>query len=312
MKKGALFLAMILAVLPLFAKVSTVWNFDAEESVLSAFEKKLVSRLSPLSGEDETAEFLSWEEPMLTLSLFGEERKVPIGENTIDEAVESLLYYNSHFTSDAPLTLDWIYDRSFSSSSELKKGSVYKALSPSGRTVGLLFADKNDGTITELSVIRSSSLVPGLELKKTSPWLFSLSMGTVFTPSVRLSFDIEVSNLSVIYPFRPVIKAKYARDAVNNAAFLFSAGIGYHFPLSVLFGPHVPILSDSLVGADCFMTLGSAGTFVYGGGYEISLTWLISDHFGLCFGMEANKIRNDKFSYFSIDTVELKTGVTIR
>ncbi|MGN0905919.1 MAG: hypothetical protein ACI4NM_02125, partial [Bullifex sp.] len=282
MRKAALFFIILpLTVLPLCAKVDIVWNFETEESDLKYFEKKLASRLSPLESEGETVEFLSWDAPLLTVSLFGDERKVPVSRDTADSAVNSLLFYNQHFLSDADVKLDWIYDRSFSTSSILKRGTVYEAISPSGKPVGLLVADKTGDDVTELNVIRSSSLVPGLELRKTSPWLFTASAGLVFSPSFRVSADISVRNISLIYPFRPVIRAKYAHDAVSDSAYLFSAGVGYHFPLSVLFGSRIPVLSDSMIGADCFITLGYAGTFVYGAGYEISFSWFLNSHFGL-------------------------------
>ena len=312
MKRAALFLLLTILALPLTAKVSVIRDFASEESLIGDFEKKLVSRLSPLTEEGETVTFLTWESPMLTLSLFGEEKKVPLSADTLDQAVNSLLCYNPHFLSDSEERLDWIYERSLSSASLLERGALYEALSPSGRPVGLLAADRVSEDVTQLNLIRGSSLVPGLELRKTSPWLFTISAGMVFTPSFRVSADAAVSNLSLLYPLRPELKIKLAKDAVGNTAYLFSLGVGYHFPLSVLFGRDVPVLSDSMLGADCFVTLGHAGTFVYGAGYEISLSYLMSGHFGFIFGLEALKVRNDRFSYFSIDTMELKAGVMIR
>ena len=49
MKRVSLFLLLTLLALPLTAKVSVTRNFASEESLIGDFEKKLVSRLSPLT-----------------------------------------------------------------------------------------------------------------------------------------------------------------------------------------------------------------------------------------------------------------------
>ena len=310
MKKIAFFILLCVLSLQLFSKPVVMYSFDERSDELVEFEKKLVKRLDNFNYEGNIS-FLSFSDSILTLSVFEKEYRVPIKQDYIEQAIDSILLYNDYFDSKSDIKIDYIYKNTISSLSKLKRGELYYAKDNDGKIMSLLVSDSTSD-ITQLSSLYSRDLVPLLKLEKTSPWIFSINGGFVFTPKLLLSGEVKVKNTSFFYPFNPVLKFKISKDSLGRLSLFEAVGISASLPLSKIFPSSISLLRNSSINGECFLYIGQNPSLLYGAGWEIYLLYMLNQHIGLNVGFENFLIYDDNYKYYCFNSYELKVGVSFR
>lgn len=310
MKKIAFFILLCVLSFQLFSKPVVMYSFDERSDELVEFEKKLVKRLDNFNYEGNIS-FLSFSDSILTLSVFEKEYRVPIKQDYIERAIDSILLYNDYFDSKSDIKIDYIYKNTISSLSKLKRGELYYAKDNDGKIMSLLVSDSTSD-ITQLSSLYSRDLVPLLKLEKTSPWFFSINGGFVFTPKLLLSGEVKVKNTSIFYPFNPIVKFKLSKDSLGRLSSFEAVGIGSTLPLSKIFPSSISLLRNSSINGECFLYIGQNPSLIYGAGWEIYLLFMVNQHIGLNVGFENFLIYDDNYKYYCFNSYELKVGVSFR
>lgn len=309
-KKIILFIIVTVITFPLFAKTSVNWSFDEKNDELQEFERKLVKYLDNL-GYEEEVDFLSYSNSILTLSLFDKEYRAPITKGYVDEAIDSILLYNEAFDSKSDEKIDYFYQKTFSSTAPLKRGSLYYALNKDGKKQALMVVDKNNPASTLLGLY-SKKLVTGLELKKASPYVISIATGLIFSPKFILNGDITLKNQSLLYPFNPAIKLKVVSNAYNTTSYLGGVGVSTCLPLSTFYPRAISLLRNTSIVAEAFIYIGYNKKVVYSAGWDIYLSNMLNEHFGFTVGIEKTIAFNKDSKYALLENTELKLGVVIR
>lgn len=299
-----------LLALPLFSKTSVVRSFDEKNDYLNEFERRLERNLDSL-GYDEEVNFLSFSSSILTLNLFEKEYRVPIIKGNIQSALDSILLYNNTFDSKADEKIDYFYQKTYSSTSKLKKGSLYYALNKDGKKQALFLVDKNDPASTLIPIF-SKQLVTGLELKETSSYVFQLSMGLIFSPKFILNGDVKIKNIALFYPINPTIKLKVVSNVNGVTSYLGGIGVSATLPLSTFYPRAISLIRNTLLSAEGYFYIGYNSNIVYAAGWELYLCNMLNEHLGIALGLEKTLAFNQGRKIPLLENTELKVGFIVR
>lgn len=309
-KRIVFFITISLLALPLFSKTSVVRSFDEKNDYLNEFERRLERNLDSL-GYDEEVNFLSFSSSILTLNLFEKEYRVPIIKGNIQSALDSILLYNNTFDSKADEKIDYFYQKTYSSTSKLKKGSLYYALNKDGKKQALFLVDKNDPASTLIPIF-SKQLVTGLELKETSSYVFQLSMGLIFSPKFILNGDVKIKNIALFYPINPTIKLKVVSNVNGVTSYLGGIGVSATLPLSTFYPRAISLIRNTLLSAEGYFYIGYNSNIVYAAGWELYLCNMLNEHLGIALGLEKTLAFNQGRKIPLLENTELKVGFIVR
>lgn len=309
-KRIVFFITISLLALPLFSKTSVVRTFDEKNDYLNEFERRLERNLDSL-GYDEEVNFLSFSSSILTLNLFEKEYRVPIIKGNIQSALDSILLYNNTFDSKADEKIDYFYQKTYSSTSKLKKGSLYYALNKDGKKQALFLVDKNDPASTLIPIF-SKQLVTGLELKETSSYVFQLSMGLIFSPKFILNGDVKIKNIALFYPINPTIKLKVVSNVNGVTSYLGGIGVSATLPLSTFYPRAISLIRNTLLSAEGYFYIGYNSNIVYAAGWELYLCNMLNEHLGIALGLEKTLAFNQGRKIPLLENTELKVGFIVR
>ena len=309
-KRIVFFITISLLALPLFSKTSVVRSFDEKNDYLNEFERRLERNLDSL-GYDEEVNFLSFSSSILTLNLFEKEYRVPIIKGNIQSALDSILLYNNTFDSKADEKIDYFYQKTYSSTSKLKKGSLYYALNKDGKKQALFLVDKNDPASTLIPIF-SKQLVTGLELKETSSYVFQLSMGLIFSPKFILNGDVKIKNIALFYPINPTIKLKVVSNVNGVTSYLGGIGVSATLPLSTFYPRAISLIRNTLLSSEGYFYIGYNSNIVYAAGWELYLCNMLNEHLGIALGLEKTLAFNQGRKIPLLENTELKVGFIVR
>ena len=309
-KKIVFFIMISFLALPLFSKTSVVRSFDEKNDELNEFERRLERNLDSL-GYDEEVSFLSYSSSILTLNLFEKEYRVPIVKGKIQSALDSILLYNNTFDSNAEEKIDYFYQKTYSTSSRLKRGRLYYALNKDGKKQALFLVDKNTPAST-LIPLYSKQLVTGLELKETSSYVINLSMGLIFSPKFILNGDIKIKNLALFYPINPTLKFKVVSNVNGITSYLGGIGLSATLPLSTFYPRAISLIRNTSLTAEGYFFIGYNSNIVYAAGWELYLCNMLNEHLGINIGLEKNLAFNQGKKIPLLENIELKVGLIVR
>ena len=204
----------------------------------------------------------------LELSIVSDSEKTL--EKDIRKEISNALYYENSLYSSGDEKLDYIYRNSFSfyPKNQYRKGTTLSAYDASGKRQGVFEIKHNYTDVSELQPIYLANIKPGLELRKSSAWRYSIYGATNFYID-NLAIALEVGNTSLIYPIVPILSLFY-ENKLGSYSIYGGVGIEAYCDLNDFLNSSFTFIQEGRLGASASLLFGvSDGEWEYNGMYSI-------------------------------------------
>lgn len=191
-------------------------------------------------------------------------------EKDIRKEISNALYYESSLYVSGDERLDYIYKNSFSfyPKNQYRKGTTLSAYDVKGKRQGVFEIKHTYTDIDELQPIYLSNIKPGLELRKSSAWHYTIYGATNFYAS-NLALGLEVGNTSLIYPIVPTLSLFY-ENKLGSYSIYGGVGIEAYCDLNDFLHSSFTFIQEGRLGASASLLVGiSDESWEYNGMYSI-------------------------------------------
>lgn len=191
-------------------------------------------------------------------------------EKNVKEEIRNALFYERTLYLEGEENLDYIYDKSFSFFPEVhyRKGTTFTLKDANGKTQGVFEVKHNYSEASVLQPLYVANALPGMTLKKSSSWRYSITAGTNLYKS-NLAISADIGNTSLIYPIVPIVSLLYEK---RNQSQALAVGIGVesYLDLNDFLKIGFTLIEEGRIGASASVLLTiEDGSFGYNGTFSI-------------------------------------------